>query len=112
TLNGNGIASGSISKSGTGTVTINAANTHAGGTVFSGGRLNVGHASALGTGPLVIEPGSAKTLDNVVDPGEGGSTLVLGVSSHIWNDDFTFAGTHDLNTGTGAVTLGGSRTIT
>jgi autotransporter-associated beta strand protein len=111
TINGNGIASGGIEKSGTGALTINTANTYALGTEFKGGTLNVGNAGALGVGSLTIGAGSAKTLNNTSG---GPLTLSTGITQN-WNDDFAFTGTSDLNMGSGAVTLGGAgaaRTVT
>ncbi len=107
TLSGNGIAYGAVTKSNSGTLTINTANTYTNGTRFSGGTLNLGNAAALGNGALAINAGSAKSLDNT----SGGAMTLATVTSQAWNDNFTFIGTNDLNMGTGAVTLGGSRSI-
>jgi autotransporter-associated beta strand protein len=105
---GFGISSGYLAKSGSGSLTINTANTYAGGTTLNAGTLNVNNASALGTGTLTITGG---TLDNTSATAIALSTNnVLNV-----NGDFAFTGTKDLNLGTGDVTLGGalgSRTIT
>ncbi|MFO0189821.1 MAG: beta strand repeat-containing protein, partial [Planctomycetia bacterium] len=53
---------GSLTKVGSGTLTLSAANTYTGGSTISAGRLAVGNAAALGasTGPLAVNAG---TLD-------------------------------------------------
>jgi fibronectin-binding autotransporter adhesin len=107
-INGAGIASGSLVKNNTGTLAINCANTYAGGTTFNGGRLFLHDAGALGTGALTIGPGNAKTLDNMAGP-----LTLSGNIAQFWNDDFAYGGIHDLDMGTGAVTLSGAtRTVT
>ena len=85
---------------GTGTVTINTANTYSGGTLLNAtGTLNIGNASALGTGPLTISANA--TIDN-----KSGSAIILSTNNvQVWNSDFSFGGTNDLNLGTGAVAL-------
>ncbi|MBC7784776.1 MAG: autotransporter-associated beta strand repeat-containing protein [Burkholderiales bacterium] len=59
---GFGIATGTLTKSGTGTLTLNTANTYTGGTTLTDGTLVLGHSSALGAfpGALTINGG---TLD-------------------------------------------------
>ena len=62
TLSGALSGDGAIAKSGSGTLTLAAANTHTGGTLVNAGTLTLGHASALGatTGSLTLNGG---TLD-------------------------------------------------
>jgi fibronectin-binding autotransporter adhesin len=112
---GNGILTNTLTKSGTGSLTINTANSYTLGTTFNGGTLNLGNAGALGNGVVTIATGNAKTLDNT----SGGALSLSTVTSQTWNDNFTFTGagdgTHDLNMGSGAVALGGAgtaRTVT
>ena len=106
---GFGILSNSLTKSGTGSLTINTLNSHTGGTTFTGGTLNLGNAGALGNGAFTVSAGSAKTLNNTT----GGLLTMSTVTSQAWNDDFTFTGSNDLDMGTGAVTLSGtSRAVT
>ena len=38
--------------------------------------------------------------------------MLTSTNAQAWNGDFTFQGTHNLNMGPGAVTLGGNRTVT
>jgi autotransporter-associated beta strand protein len=105
---GFGISAGSLAKSGSGSLTINNANTFTAGTTLNAGTLNIGHASALGAAasPLTLNGG---TLD---------ATSALTTNSHPVNINgaFTFAGTNALNLGTSASSLGSaagtSRTIT
>jgi autotransporter-associated beta strand protein len=114
-VGGFGIQTGFLTKSGTGSLTINTSNSFTGGTTFNGGLLNLGNAAALGNGPLTIATGNAKTLDNTT----GGALTLSTITAQAWNDDFSFAGvadgTHDIDMGSGDVTVGGSgtdRTVT
>ncbi|TYL88482.1 autotransporter domain-containing protein [Bradyrhizobium rifense] len=50
-------ANGSLVKVGTGTLTLTAANSYAGGTTVSDGILQVGHNSAVGTGTVTLDGG-------------------------------------------------------
>jgi autotransporter-associated beta strand protein len=91
---------GTLTKTGAGTWTLTGNNTFSGGTVLNAGTLNINHAGALGTGTFTIDGG---TIDNT-----SGSALTLSNNNvQVWNGNFTFAGTYDLDMGTGAVTLGG-----
>ncbi|RYD34349.1 MAG: hypothetical protein EOP87_09385, partial [Verrucomicrobiaceae bacterium] len=100
-----------------GGITVNAgALTMAGGnasatstTVLNAGTLNIGNAAALGGGLFTINGGTINT--------SSGATVVLSTNnSQVWNANFTFTGTNNLNLGTGAVSLGtaagADRTIT
>ncbi len=99
-----GISSGSLVKNGAGKLTINNANTYAGGTTVNAGTLVLGNANAIGTGLLTLNGGNLdSSVSNLVNAGN---------NAQLWNSDFTFVGTESLNLGTGAVTLGGNRTVT
>ena len=102
----NGISGGTtLVKNGAGALTINNTNTYTGGTSLNAGTLNINNASAIGTGPLVIAGGS---IDNT-----SGSPLTLSTNNvQAWNADIHFVGSSSMNLGTGAVTLGGNRTVT
>ena len=90
---------------GCGSVTISNSNSYTGGTQFNAGTLNINNPSAIGSGMLTIAGG---TLGNT-----SGGTITLSTNNAVqWNADFTFNGPNDLNLGTGAVTLNGSRTVT
>ena len=104
-----GIISGigrSLTFSGAGASTLNAANTYSGGTTLSAGTLNLGNDAALGGGPLTISAGT--TIDNT----KGSLLTSANNNAQNWNGSFTFTGTESMNLGTGAVTLGASPTIT
>ncbi len=100
-----GITGGLLVKSGTGSLTINTANSYSGGTTLNNGTLILNNAAALGTGALTINGG---TLDH----GTAGPLTLSGAIAQNWNGDFSFAGSNDLNLGTGAVALNATRTIT
>ncbi|MEO5714863.1 MAG: autotransporter-associated beta strand repeat-containing protein [Luteolibacter sp.] len=109
--NFNSILSGSLTKNGTGSLTIENANSYPSGTTFNGGALKLNNNSAIGSGTLTIGTGSPKVLDNTSSAG----VSFFSNAAQNWNDDFTFTGTNDLDFGSGAVTVGGSgtdRTIT
>ena len=92
--------SGAVTQNGTGTLLLSGPNSYGGDTTLNAGTLRLGSATALGGagGTLVINGG---TLDSAV-PG-----LVLTSNNpQAWNADIVFAGTNDLNLGTGPVSLG------
>ena len=97
----NGITSGLLLKSGTGSLTINTANSYSGGTTLNAGTLNINNATAIGTGALRINGG---TIDNT----SGSAVTMSNNNAQIWNGDFSFGGTNNLNMGSGTATLGGS----
>ena len=94
-----------MAKNGTGSLSINNANTYGGGTVLLGGTLNINNAAAIGTGKLTLNGG---TLDNK----SGGALTLTTNNPGSWNGNFTFADSSDLNLGTGTVTLGADSTAT
>lgn len=65
-LGGAVTGSGSIVKSGPGTAVLLAANAYPGGTAVSGGILNAGTSTSLGTGPVNVLPGGAVGLADVL----------------------------------------------
>ncbi len=86
--------SGSLVKTGLGSLILNGANTYSGGTTLGGGgALLLGHDSALGSGPLAITDGAlfaygaSRTLDNALSL-DGNLTLVGNPSNAV----FTFTG--------------------
>ena len=97
-----------IVKAGAGALALNAANAFTGGVQHSGGTLNLGHAAALGGGTLTFGAAGA-----VIDNTSGAALTLSTNNAQDWNANFTFAGTHDLNMGTGSVALpNGARTVT
>ena len=104
TMNGNNTITGSVLVNG-GTLTLGGANSISSGVTLSAGTLNVANAGALGTSAMTVNGG---TLDNT-----SGSALALSPSvAEIWNGSFTFAGSNNLDVGSGAVTLNNSITVT
>ena len=107
---GNAISgSGSLILNGLGEVRLEGVNSYLGGTVLNAGLLTLGGASALGG-----EGGGLRMNGGDLDSGVVG--LVLG-NNHpqIWEKDFRFVGTNDLDLGGGAVLLGsgvGGRVVT
>lgn len=98
------ITQGSLSKSGSGALTLSSGNSFSDPITFTGGVLNLGNSGALGSAPLNIESGIAKSLDNTT----GIALALTGNNPQNWNDNFTFVGTSDLDMGNGTVTLGGT----
>ena len=89
---------GPVTKIGAGALTLSGANTGAGGLNFTAGTLNLGSASALGTGLLQL--GSGVAVANVAS-----SALALSANNAmVWKQGFTLSG-NNLSFGNGAVTL-------
>jgi autotransporter-associated beta strand protein len=100
-----GIAGGSVTKNGSGSLTLTTSNSYSAGTTLNAGLLNVNNASAIGSGALTIAGG---TLGN-----SSGAAIALTTNNlQTWSGDVVFAGPADLNMGNGRVTLGGSGTRT
>ena len=96
---------GSLAKSGNGTLSLSGANTYNGTTTLSAGTLAVNSATAIGSSALTIAGGA---LDNT----SGTAITLSNNNAQNWNGDFTFAGTSDLNLGAGAVAMNASRIVT
>ncbi|MDW8332501.1 MAG: autotransporter-associated beta strand repeat-containing protein, partial [Cyclobacteriaceae bacterium] len=94
-----------LTKSGGGTLTLSGASTHS-GTTLNAGTLNINSSNALGTAAstFIINGG---TINNT-----SGSALTTANYPQTWAGDFVFAGTNNLNLGTGAVSLTANRTVT
>ena len=107
TLSDGGIISGahSLTKAGTGALTLSGANTYSTGTTLTAGTLNINNATAIGTGTFTINGG---TIDNT----SGGAITLSNNNAQTWGGDFTFTGTNALNLGTGAVSLSANRQVT
>jgi len=113
TLAGNGAiaGSGTLAMVSSGTLTMAGTNTYSGGTLISAGQININYGgdgsvnSAIGTGPLTLDLGAK--LDNT----SGQAVTLLTPIAQNWNDDWTFAGSTNFNTGPGAVTLGSANVI-
>jgi autotransporter-associated beta strand protein len=118
--NGNNLAlggvisgGGSVTASGTGTLTLSGASTYSGGTTLAASsQLNINYGgsssanSAIGTGALTIGGG-------IIDNTSAGDVTLSPAIAENWSGDFVYAGSvHNLNLGTGAVTLGATRQVT
>ena len=100
-----GVISGAktVSYSGAGTANVSGANTYSAGTTLVSGTLSLANGAALGTGTFTINGGvidAASALTNTNN------------NAQVWNGDFTFAGTNNLNLGTGTVSMPLARTVT
>ncbi|HEU5395998.1 MAG TPA: discoidin domain-containing protein, partial [Verrucomicrobiae bacterium] len=85
--------SGSLTKSGPGTLALNGANTFSGGVTNSGGTLTLGNAGALGTGTVTLNGGilnnsGAYPLTNNLNINGNGNAIQLGSANN-----FTLSGT-------------------
>ena len=88
-----------------GTLTLSGANTISNGVTLNAGTLCISHAGALGPGPLNINGGKIdNTSTAAVINAQGGPINIY--------SNFNFVGTKDLNLGTGAVTLCRSLMVT
>ena len=93
-------------KAGTGMLTLSGSSNYRGGTILSGGGLNLANANAIGSGTLTIS--GATTLDNT-----SGASLALATNNaQFWNSNFTYKGSGALDMGTGNVVMNASRTVT
>ncbi len=112
TMSGNIAGAGAaLSKTSNGELAVSGFNTFNGGLTLSAGKLDINNggnatASALGTGTLIINGG---TLDNT---SAGTVTLATNNPVVINVNSLTFVGTHNLDLGSGMVTLNSSPTIT
>ncbi len=112
---------GSLTKTGTGTVQLTGANGYTGGTIVSNGSLQLGNASALGTGGLAANGGtldlasfsvtvaSFSGASGIVSNSSGGSLAVLAVNQPIAT---TFGGSINDGAGQVGLVLQGSSTLT
>jgi len=94
TLNGQMDGVGWLVKSGTGSLTLNGANSYSGGTSNTGGWLVVGNNTALGSGWLIMNGGTLSS---------GGGTLTITLANPV----VLAAITNSVDTGGGNLTLTG-----
>ena len=109
TLQHNGYG-GTISLSGANTfgggVTFKSNSGNASNTIFQIGNLGTSSSnSALGTGTFTIGPVSSGAAPIVIQNTAGAGTLQTN-NAMVWNADFTFGGSNNLDFGTGNVSLG------
>ncbi len=104
--NGSATSVASI-KNGSGALTLEGNNSCTGGVTLNTGTLNINHTNALGiAGTFTIAGGS---IDNT-----SGADITTNNYPLALNADFTYVGSvpHNLNMGTGTVTMSGSRQFT
>jgi fibronectin-binding autotransporter adhesin len=132
TFGGGSITTGSLTLSGSGSVTLNAANSIASTTV-NNGTLNVAHNTALGGGSLVVNGGAVNFLTatpSLASLAGLGGTIVLGNTAGPVNTTLTVGSGNSSNTyagviaeapgavgsltkvGSGTLTLSGANTFT
>ncbi len=105
---GNLTGGGTLIKQGAGAVTITTPNYNT-NFVLNAGTFNVNQNFAINGNANSFMTINGGTIDNT----SGGAIgLTANTPSYFWNGDFTFAGTGNLNLGSGAVTLGGNRQVT
>jgi fibronectin-binding autotransporter adhesin len=116
---------GALSLSGNGSLTLGTSNSFSGGTTLTSGTINANSATALGSGPIIVNAGTLN-INNASALGVGALTInggtldnttasAIAVSTdnpQIWGASFTFNGTQSLGLGGGAVTLNSNPTIT
>ena len=107
------VNSGALTKSGLATLTLQLANTYAGGTTLSAGRIRIGADNALGTGTIAVSGGSlssdsttGRTLANNFSLT---SNLTLGNATD--NGALTLSGAFNLNAQSRTLTLASDATI-
>ena len=109
------VIAASVTVSGSGTVVLDAANTHGGPTILSSGTLEIAHAGALGSGPLQVASGATATVAGELAVSMSGLTVASGGRLDVGRGSVTVAtGTSpssllaDLLTGRGDGTWTGS----
>ena len=122
TLGGGISGTGAVIAGGTGTVTLSASNSYQGGTLITGGQVNLGNNSALGAtnGSLNVAAGILSNNYSVtagaVSLGDGtitgSGTITSGVSFTVTNDTAAAAQIDNVLAGSGSFTQSGSGTTT
>jgi autotransporter-associated beta strand protein len=114
TFDGTISGTGDVVKAGTGTVTIDQANTYTGNTTVNSGTLALDGAGSIGTGDITVDTGatldtSAATHDTTGTSLAGnGSVLLGGNDLNLTDAHDTFSGTID---GTGGVNVSGGTEV-
>ncbi|MFC3814986.1 autotransporter outer membrane beta-barrel domain-containing protein [Lysobacter sp. GCM10012299] len=110
THNGTLSGSGSLTKTGAGTLVLGVSNAYAGGTILKEGKIDVGHGTALSSGTLAMNEGT--TLGFASDGLILANAVVLTGTSDPVIDTGTFIETlSGVISGRGALTKNGSGTL-
>ena len=104
----NSNAAGGLIKAGSGTLTLNAADSYTGGTLLNGGALALGNASALGSGTLAMNGGTLQMAGGGTVPNNIQINAAAGNSFNTASYNMTLGGNL---TGTGTVTKLGGNTV-
>ena len=116
-----GSANAGLFKAGTGTLTLTGENTYGGGTVIAGGVLEVDSAAALGTGRVLLNGSTLRTLGVLNDRADGAAAdatpaFLRQISLATGHGAIDLAGTEQLFagpiTGAGGLTVVGGGTLT
>lgn len=116
-ISGNVSGSGQLSvlnnTAGSSTVTLTGSNSFTGGFEAADAqmRVNLGHASAIGTGLFGIGHVSRNSEVDIRIDNVSGAAMTLANNNALRIANFTFVGSHSLNMGTGAVSVGPNTAI-
>ena len=97
------VGTNSLTKQGTGALTLYSSNSFSGGIILSAGTLDIDNNGALGTGLFSINGGA---IDN------SGSGPVNVTNAEAWNTDLTYGGNQAITIGAPGITLITNRQIT
>ncbi|MCM5526814.1 autotransporter-associated beta strand repeat-containing protein, partial [Xanthomonas hortorum] len=100
---------GSVIKQGAGALTLDVANSHAGGTTLASGTLVLGDAQALGTGSLTAAAGTTLDTDQVLTVSNAVNLTGAGALALAGSNDLALTGPI---TGAGGLIKNGASTLT